>query len=96
MSYLGPQGIAALLLSVNLFAFAAFGIDKKLSEAGSWRISEPTLLGWALIGGTPGAYAGRAFFKHKTRKKKFAAELHGIALFQLVLLLAVLAWYGNR
>ncbi len=80
------------LVSINLASFASFGIDKKLAEARLWRISEPALLGWALIGGTPGAYAGRAFFRHKTRKKHFANELHGIALFQLVVILAVLAW----
>ena len=35
-----------------------------------------------MLGGTPGAYAGRAAFRHKTRKQPFSARLHGIAMAQ--------------
>lgn len=68
---------------INLIAFASFGIDKALAENGAWRLSESTLLGWALLGGTPGAYAGRHLFRHKTRKQPFSNELHAIAVLQL-------------
>lgn len=70
------------LIAVNFIAFAAFGIDKALAEANRWRISEATLLLLALIGGTPGAYAGRHLFRHKTRKQPFSNELHGIVALQ--------------
>lgn len=76
------------LIAINFVAFAAFGLDKMLAEAGHWRIAEVTLLTWAVIGGTPGAYAGRALFRHKTRKQPFSSQLHGIAALQLVLLVA--------
>lgn len=77
-----PADIATALAGINFAAFAAFGIDKWKAEAGSWRISESTLLTLALIGGTPGAYAGRRLFRHKTRKQPFSGMLHAIALFQ--------------
>ena len=40
---------------VNLVAFALYGIDKKRARRGAWRISERTLLGIAVIGGSIGA-----------------------------------------
>jgi uncharacterized membrane protein YsdA (DUF1294 family) len=75
------NGITAII-GINFFAFAAFGIDKMKAEAGQWRISESTLLILALFGGSPGAYAGRAAFRHKTRKQPFSGQLHGIAVLQ--------------
>jgi uncharacterized membrane protein YsdA (DUF1294 family) len=58
------------------------------------RIAESTLLTLALLGGTPGAYAGRALFRHKTRKQPFSRRLHTIAVVQGVLVVAwVLVWW---
>ena len=56
-----------------------FGIDKIRAEERSWRVAEGTLLLWSFIGGTMGAYAGRAIFRHKTRKQPFSSNLHQIA-----------------
>ena len=69
---------------LNFLAFAAFGIDKAKAEAGAWRISEGTLLQLAFFGGTPGAYAGRALFRHKTRKQPFCDNLRAIAVWQII------------
>ncbi|MCZ8371047.1 MAG: DUF1294 domain-containing protein [Porphyrobacter sp.] len=88
-----PANIALALIALNFFTFAAFGIDKARAEAGAWRISEGTLLRMAFFGGTPGAYAGRALFRHKTRKQPFSANLHGIAVLQIVGGLAVVLWF---
>ena len=66
-----PANIVTALIAINFLAFAAFGIDKARAEAGAWRVSEGTLLRLAFFGGTPGAYAGRALFRHKTRKQPF-------------------------
>lgn len=79
-----PANIATALIAINFCAFAAFGLDKARAETGAWRISEDRLLRLALIGGTPGAYAGRALFRHKTRKQSFSAQLHAIAALQLI------------
>ncbi len=94
----GPAGLltaanlATGLVAINFAAFAAFGIDKMLAEPRAWRISEAKLLGLALIGGSPGAYAGRHLFRHKTRKQPFSGTLHGIAVLQAGGLAAFVAW----
>jgi len=85
--------LALLVILLNLLTFAAFGLDKALARAQRRRIPEARLLGLALIGGTPGAYAGRALFRHKTRKQPFVSQLHATALFQLVAVGAALGWW---
>ncbi len=90
---LTPANIATALVLMNLLAFAAFGIDKALAESRSRRISEATLLQFAFLGGTPGAYAGRALFRHKTRKQPFSNHLHVIAGFQLCAGVFALIWF---
>jgi uncharacterized membrane protein YsdA (DUF1294 family) len=82
-AYLTVPNILAAIAAVNVWTFMLFGLDKIRAEEGSWRISESTLLVWAFYGGTMGAYAGRAIFRHKTRKQPFSSRLHGIAIFQL-------------
>ncbi|MFS0848395.1 DUF1294 domain-containing protein [Novosphingobium panipatense] len=82
---------AMAVAALNLAAFTAFGLDKTFAKAGRRRISESTLLALAVLGGSPGAYAARRLFRHKTRKQPFVAQLHAIALLQGVLL-AGLAW----
>lgn len=86
-----PDNIAVAIIAMNFFAFTAFGIDKAKAEQGQWRIKESTLLMLAFLGGTIGAYAGRAAFRHKTRKQPFSMNLHFIAGVQLVML-AIVAW----
>ena len=90
--FLTPANIATAFVVLNFIAFAAFGLDKAAAEAGRRRISEATLLLWAFIGGTPGAYAGRALFRHKTRKQPFSRGLHRIAIVQAIALAAALGW----
>ncbi len=77
-----PNALAAFAL-VNLWTFMLFGLDKIRAEEGSWRVSEGTLLLWAFLGGTIGAYTGRALFRHKTRKQPFSSHLHQTAIFQV-------------
>ena len=74
-----------------------FGIDKAKAETGAWRVAESTLLMLALLGGTLGAYAGRALFRHKTRKQPFGANLLAIAVLQVLALGALIGWLlGGR
>ena len=63
-------GIFVYLAVINIAAFIMYGIDKKRAAAGRWRISEATLLGIALIGGSVGALVGMRCFRHKTRHWK--------------------------
>ncbi len=78
-----PENLAMALSAINFAAFAAFGIDKMQAENGKWRTSEDILLSLAFFGGIAGAYAGRAIFRHKTRKQPFSNHLHMIAGCQL-------------
>ncbi|WP_373475949.1 DUF1294 domain-containing protein [Sphingorhabdus sp.] len=77
-----PNALAAFVL-VNIWTFMLFGLDNIRAEGGSWRVSEGTLLAWAFLGGTIGAYTGRAVFRHKTRKQPFSSNLHQTAIFQV-------------
>lgn len=90
---LSPANLAVALIVLNFIAFAAFGIDKARAENGRRRIAERDLLVWAMLGGTPGAYAGRAAFRHKTRKQPFSARLHGIAMAQAFSVALLGGWW---
>ena len=74
-----PNALGLFAL-VNLWTFILFGLDKIRAEAGTWRVSEGTLLTWAFLGGIIGAYAGRAAFRHKTRKQPFSSHLQQTAI----------------
>lgn len=89
---IGYANLVTALIAVNFIAFALFGIDKARAETGNWRISEANLLCCALLGGTVGAYAGRAAFRHKTRKQPFSDQLHTIAGLQVVVLGLLVGW----
>ncbi|NBB25673.1 DUF1294 domain-containing protein [Porphyrobacter sp. SLTP] len=91
---LSPANIITALAVMNFLAFAAFGLDKARAQQGAWRIREETLLQLAFFGGTLGAYAGRAVFRHKTRKQPFCGRLHFIAGLQLcvAVFLVVFLW----
>lgn len=81
---LTPANIASAVMILNIWTFMLFGIDKMKAESRSWRVAESTLLGLAFIGGSLGAYVGRALFRHKTRKQPFSGSLHPIVIFQVV------------
>jgi uncharacterized membrane protein YsdA (DUF1294 family) len=59
------------------------------------RIPEGELLLLAALGGTPGAYAARHIFRHKTRKQPFSTRLRAIAALQLAGLVALVAWFAS-
>jgi len=88
-----PADLATALAAMNFAAFAAFGIDKARAQSGTWRIRESTLLWLAFLGGTPGAYAGRALFRHKTRKQPFSDNLFHVVIFQLAGAGALAGWH---
>ena len=85
--------IVATLIAINLIAFAAFGLDKAKARRGEYRIAESTLLLFAFLGGTLGAYAGRRAFRHKTRKQPFNSNLFAIAVLQMLALGGLIGWW---
>ena len=89
---IGPANFATALVAINFASFALFGIDKARAETGAWRVRETTLLQLAFFGGTVGAYAGRALFRHKTRKEPFSSSLFNIAMLQTLFAGGWLGW----
>ena len=71
---------------INMITFLLMLADKRRAIAGRWRISEKTLLGAALIGGSCGGLAGMFLFHHKTKHLTFRLLL---PLFFLIHLIAV-------
>ena len=62
------------------------------AKRSKWRISEATLLGMAVIGGSIGAWLGMRVWHHKTMHKKFQ---FGIPLI-LIIQLAIVIWLYSR
>ena len=85
-----PLELWLYLAAANITAFAAFGYDKARAKAGRSRVRERDLLLFALLGGTGGAYLGRWYFRHKTRKRGFTLALHAVALVQALLVAAAI------
>ena len=86
------QIILIYLVAMNVVTFFAYGIDKWKAKRSKWRISEATLLGMAVIGGSIGAWLGMRVWHHKTMHKKFQ---FGIPLI-IVAQVAMIIWLTSR
>lgn len=85
------------LLVVNILTFVVYGLDKRSAIMGERRVPENVLLFLALAGGTPAAYAARAYFRHKTIKRPFITRLRWILIVQIgVLLLSLLFFFRGQ
>jgi len=93
MAFIGPANLATAFVAINFIAFAAFGVDKARAEAGQWRVAEDTLLLLAFVGGSPGAWAGRRLFRHKTRKQPFNERLVAITVTQVAAVGGGIGWW---
>lgn len=88
--------LAALALAtLNLVAFATYGVDKGLAKLETRRVSERTLLALAFSGGV-GAWVGMLFFRHKTQKNRFRFGVPALAALQVVVVLGLAWWAGVR
>ena len=65
------NNIIYYIIGINILSFILMGIDKYKAINNNWRISENTLIGISLIGGSIGTLLGMIIFHHKTRKKRF-------------------------
>ena len=81
------QIIIIYLIAINVVTFFLYGIDKWKARRSKWRISEATLLGLAVIGGSIGAWLGMKAWHHKTMHKKFKYGLPLILIAQIVIIL---------
>ena len=76
--------ISAVYLLVATFAtFAVYGWDKLCAKRGMWRVPEKILLLLALLGGSVGAMAAMAIFRHKTLHLKFRYGVPLILILQI-------------
>lgn len=87
------QLLLIYLVIINLIAFFYFGWDKLCSQMNKRRISEKTLWGLSLIGGSLGALVGMNFFRHKTKKLSFQAGMAIILVIQIFLITYLITDY---
>lgn len=59
------------LAVINVITLVLFAIDKLRAKRRQWRISESTLLFFALVGGSLGGLFAMYFFHHKTKTPSF-------------------------
>jgi uncharacterized membrane protein YsdA (DUF1294 family) len=78
--------IIIYLIIINITSFILMLVDKRKAIKHKWRISEATLLGSAIIGGSIGMLSGMYLFRHKTKHLKF--KLGG----PIILILQVLCY----
>lgn len=62
---------AGLVAVVSVITLATYAWDKRAARRQAWRTPEATLHLLALAGGWPGALAGQAWLRHKSRKIGF-------------------------
>jgi|AntRauTorcE11898_2_1112593.scaffolds.fasta_scaffold07370_3 uncharacterized membrane protein YsdA (DUF1294 family) len=82
-----PMLVPAFVSLASLVSLLLYAFDKRASRRGDRRVRERTLHLWSLVGGWPGALAGRTLLRHKTRKQPFRS----LFLVTVVLNLALLA-----
>ena len=85
------QIILIYLVAMNVVTFFAYGIDKWKAKRSKWRISEATLLGMAVIGGSIGAWLGVRVWHHKTMHKKFQLGIPLIIVAQIALVIWIIS-----
>ena len=78
--------VLAVVVVMNIAAFALMGHDKKMARQGKWRVPEKTLfLVTACFGGL-GSVLGMKVFHHKTQHWYFKVFFPVLLVVQIVLL----------
>ena len=75
-----------------MLTFFVYGIDKWQARQGKWRISEATLLLFAVIGGSIGAWLGMRVWRHKTMHKKFKYGIPAILMIHIIVIGYLSKW----
>ena len=74
----GLSVLIAYVLGLGLTTFLTYGYDKLQARRGGRRLTEPALLGLAVLGGALGGWAGMLVWRHKTQHAAFwAAQVIG-------------------
>ena len=75
------------LFVINALSVAAFAWDKHCAMNGLWRLSERTLLTFAIVGGSVGALFATQILRHKSQKQPFKTILRLIFAVQIIALI---------
>ena len=86
--------ILSYLVVINVVTFFIYGIDKWKAIHGKWRISETSLLVWAIIGGSIGAWIGMDVWHHKTNHKKFTYGIPLVLIAQIAIVVLLFKAFG--
>jgi uncharacterized membrane protein YsdA (DUF1294 family) len=78
----------AWIIGWSIVTFFFYGFDKRRSKGSDERVPEIVLHVLSLIGGFPGGWAGRAYFRHKTLHTSFLITL----IISTVLHLGIAFW----
>ena len=60
-------------ITVSLFTFILYAVDKSAAKNNLWRTQESTLHFFSLAGGWPGAVIAQQTLRHKSKKQSFRA-----------------------
>ena len=80
------------LVIVNAAGFLFMLIDKRKAQKNLWRISERTLMGAAVAGGSLGVLLGMHTFRHKTKHSKFTIGVPVIMAVQILIAVFTLVY----
>jgi len=83
-----PAMIIIAYVTLSLFTFIAYALDKSAAQRGAWRTSESALHMLSLIGGWPGAVIAQQTLRHKSKKASFRIVLWATVLMNC----AALVW----
>ena len=86
------ESLLYYFVCVNVLTFLVYGIDKWKARQGKWRISEATLLLFAVIGGSIGAWLGMRVWRHKTMHKKFKYGIPAILMIHIIIIGYLSKW----
>ncbi|MBT8142937.1 MAG: DUF1294 domain-containing protein [Gammaproteobacteria bacterium] len=79
----GKTGLLPVyLVVINVSTFLMYGYDKSVAGTHKARVPEDRLHLFALLGGSPAAFAAQKFFRHKTMKKSFKIMYWVIVIIQ--------------
>ena len=78
----------AWIIGCSIVTFFFYGFDKRRSKSSDERVPEIVLHILSLMGGFPGGWAGRAYFRHKTLHTSFLI----ILIISTVLHLGIAFW----
>ena len=80
------------LVIINAAGLLFMLIDKRKAQKNLWRISERTLMGTAVAGGSLGVLLGMHTFRHKTKHLKFTIGVPVILAVQVLIAVFTLVY----